>query len=177
MIAIHDSEQFDEDDEEEEEVKPVRHSTAAVDLETKYAKICKELSFKLHESIQKTANEIENGEGCEISSKIIHEWLHDLKKLNCSLSQYAHASVARVDRLQVEIALANNSMASDLLDREACHTATLEAIHNSHAGDSVERAMHFVSQMRCNSAPFTAEGTQGYFGAARCVLSAEHKVQ
>lgn len=172
MLSLLDREEVEpEEEEEKDEVKPVKYSRSASDLESKYAQKCKQISFQIYESIEKTATEIERGGSDKISITTVRGWLSSLRQLNCCLSQYAHASVARVDRLQVEIALAQNSMASDLLDREACHTTTLEAIHNSYAGDSVERAMQFVAQMRSTMSPFTEEKTHGYFGAERCVRS------
>ena len=166
-------------------------SRTGKNIEEAYAQRCKTLSHELYSSIDELASGVENGTLCGVSVDTARVWLSSLRELNVCLSKYARASVSRVDRLQVEIALAHNAMTADLLDREACHTTTLEALaaaqllpgqgqdrHSQPAssssdvrtGDSVERAMNLVMQLHSNTAPFTSEVAHGYFGAPRCTF-------
>ena len=159
---------------------------------------CKKLSYDLYVSIDELAS-VAKGQrmmvqtsdeaslrSITVTAEQVQAWLSALRKLNCSISEYARASVARVDRLQVEMALAQNAMAADLLDREACHTHTLETItqlqldEESAASQTssararvapstrVARAMNLVMQLHSSTAPFTSNEPQGYFGASNC---------
>jgi hypothetical protein len=187
MLALHDTEQAG--DRNAPSATSTRGTKTTTDIEKEYAQRCKTLSHEIYSSIEKLATELESGNPCCVSVDTARGWLASLRELNICISQYARASVARVDRLQVEAALAHNAMASDLLDREACHTTTLEAIasaqlpcyrpdessqpsssSDSRPGDSVDRAMQLVMQTHSNTAPFTSEGTHGYFGAPRCLF-------
>ena len=191
MLALHDSEAA-ETAPDEEDAPPTARPQTASDIEKQYAQRCKALSYEVYSSIETLVTQLESGIPDAVSVETARSWLSNLRDLNCCLSQYARASVSRVDRLQVEIALAHNAMASDLLDREACHTTTLEAVtatqlavssavpeaasqpsssSDARPRDSVERAMQLVTQLRSSTAPFTAEGTQGYFGASQCLGS------
>jgi hypothetical protein len=149
------------------------------DIEAVYAARCKELSYELYTLIDNAVKQVECGTSTEISLDSTREWRSKLHELNCSVSQYARAAVSRIDRMQIETALVHNSMAADLLDREACHTHTLEAIASIElasrdegvpsSSSSVNRAMQLVAQMHAGSAPFTCEKPNGYFGASRCL--------
>jgi hypothetical protein len=160
---------------------------------------CKKLSYDLYASINELASMAEGQSMVQTSDEAsvrsitvtaeqVRAWLFALRELNCSISEYARASVARVDRLQVEMALAQNAMASDLLDREACHTHTLETITRLQLDEEsaaasqasaaraarvtpstrVARAMKLVMQLHSSTAPFTSNEPQGYFGAGNC---------
>ena len=150
-------------------------------MEEALAKKCKRLSFDLYTSIDRLASVAEQ-DTVSVDLNELRAWLATLRELNCCISEYACASIARVDRLQIEMALAQNAMASDLLDREACHTHTLETITKLQLEEEapppttrgrtpstrVVRAMQAVVRMHASTAPFTANAPLGYFGAAEC---------
>lgn len=168
-------------------------------IEEDLAARCKRLSYDIYTSIDQLASMAEGQSMMQstdetstasitVTAEHLREWLSALRELNCSISEYARASVTRVDRLQVEMALAQNAMASDLLDREACHTHTLETITRlqfeeesaaapqtlssarARAAPStrVARAMKTVIHLHASTAPFTSNEPQGYFGASKC---------
>jgi len=140
---------------------------------------CKKLSFDIYNSINQLSYAAEDqSKNINVPIDTINSWMDQLKELNCRISEYTRASVARVDRLQIEIQLAQNAMASDLLDREACHTHTLEAIGRLQTDDEpsttplssarVARALKLVMQWKASTKPFTSNEPQGYFGASQC---------
>jgi hypothetical protein len=152
------------------------------DIEQTYATRCKALSFDIYTLVDTALNDVESGRTSSISAHQAREWKEKLRELNCCISSYARAAVSRVDRMQIETALVHNAMASDLLDREACHTNTLEVIagletthgdtgpsEETRAVDHVSRALQLVSQMHSSTAPFTSEKPHGYFGAPSCL--------
>ena len=198
MLALHDTEATAPSPDTPAESATSSRSPDA-HAEEALAARCKKMSYDLYASIGELASVAEGqmqlsdevGEiparAIAVTTEQVREWLSALRELNCSISEYARASVARVDRLQVEIALAQNAMASDLLDREACHTHTLETItrlqldaesaavpQTSSSRDRitpstrVARAMKIVMQLHSGTAPFTSNEPQGYFGACNC---------
>lgn len=192
MLALHDTEPMGASSDAQSK-SPDAHA------EEELAARCKKLSYDLYVSIDELVSVAEarqsmvvqtsdeaSARSIIVTAEQVQAWLSALRELNCSISEYARASVARVDRLQVEMALTQNAMASDLLDREACHTHTLETItqlqldEESAASQTssararatpstrVARAMNLVMQLHSSTAPFTANEPQGYFGASNC---------
>lgn len=177
MIAVVDSEAT------AEAPAPAGGPTKSTDAhrEEVLAVYCKKLSFDIYTSINKLSYTAEDqSKDINVPIDTMRSWMEQLKELNCRISEYTRASVARVDRLQIEIQLAQNAMASDLLDREACHTHTLEAIGRLQTGEEpsssvtplssarVTRALKLVMQWNASTKPFTETEAQSYFGAAQC---------
>lgn len=156
----------------------LRLESSDAQAEEQIASQCKQLSYELYTAIDALASAVEHPTTptttVPIPMDTLRAWLCKLRELNCTISEYARASIARVDRLQIDAALAQNAMASDLLDREACHTHTLETISRMQLDDGqamstrVARAMKQVMQLHATTAPFTFSAPQGYFGAADC---------
>jgi hypothetical protein len=198
MLALHDTEAATEASPEASDGSVSQSKSADAHAEELMAARCKKISFDLYTSINQLASVAEMQmttttiddetftPSIAVTTEQVRAWLSALKELNCSISEYARASVARVDRLQVEMALAQNAMASDLLDREACHTHTLETITRLQLDEDsaptprdtsgrarvaptrVARAMNLVMKLHSSTAPFTFNEPQGYFGASNC---------
>jgi hypothetical protein len=185
MIALHDAETEEAVDGEEPPNPPAQE----LRREEKIAAECREISYALHSAIfalaeQADAEMSDDAEDATItvSRRDVHGWLEQLRELNVKVSQYARMSVARADRLQIEIAMTHSAMASDVLDRESCHTHTLESIAALQTSDSasgstdapqtaanaVSRAIRLVTSLHSSTAPFSSTEPLGYFGAAEC---------
>lgn len=166
MIALADSEQ-------QPPPQPTQPHKHRADVLAVY---CKKLSFDIYNAINEIASIVENSNHTtQVPTARLNEWTSHLKELNCRISECACANTTRVDRLQIEMELMQNSMASDLLDRESVHTNTLETINQICAADEtsssttrVSRAVKIVSAWNASTKPFTCTEPMGYFGAADC---------
>lgn len=184
MLALHDD---DDDVSESESIDPPPppHPGPGAEAiqEEAYASRCKQISFDLHSEISKFVDRLEKGEAADLDADDARGWMGQLRELNCLLSTYARVATTRVDRMKVEIMVAQSSMASDMLDREACHTLTLESLSKMLAADSaslgtsappsanrVLRTTAMISAMQASTTALTTENTSCFFDAPKIDL-------
>lgn len=198
MLTLPDSESDDDDGDFEDELSPSAHVCPNDKLrEEAIAEVCRKLSYALYHEFGSLVDANADDEAVvRLPVKAARSLMARLKNLNQHVGAYAAAAVARVNRLQTELLLAQNAMARDVLDREATHTSTLKAIttfelENSpsvavaatstapsataaaeaatRANTAVGRVSRLMLQMHASTASLTSEPAVGYFTAAECL--------
>ena len=115
-----------------------------------HAALCKQQTFQMCMEIDELLG------GCDgsatsvaVDREVMRGWFAKLKKANKAISKYVRAVVNERDRRDVETQILKHSMMSDVLDREATFTQTLEAVVAAEGGnqDRVARAMRFVASV------------------------------
>lgn len=162
-------------------------------VEESYCRECKKQSFEIHESVKRVLLGAErDGDEIILNVSQLEEWKASLYALNVLLGRYARAAMRRVDHLQTEYSMAHVAFLDDLLDREACHTATLAAVATSESEKhhalkeklrtgcapsdikvhgSVQRALQLIGNVNGATQGLSDEICQSYFCADRCLAS------
>lgn len=175
MLAVFDS---------EDAAAPAPAPPRELKKEEQVAQQCKQLSFKLYNEILALSQQADGDDEVVAPREDVTRWLKELRQLNVQIGQYARMSVARADRLSIEMALCHTEMANDVLDREATHSHTLEAIaslqlsggdgatggsssSDAHVSNpvAVTRAVRLVNALNGSTSPFTTPEHVGYFDA------------
>lgn len=176
-------------DSEEQAPPPAPAPPRELKREEQVAQACKQLSYKLYTEIMALSEQADGDDEVVAPRADVVRWLKELRELNVQIGQYARMSVARADRLSIEMVLCQTAMANDLLDREATHTHTLEAIAGLQLSDggaavgsggadayvsnsvAVTRAVRLVNSLNGGTSPFTTPEHVCYFDAGVAVAA------
>lgn len=124
-------------------------------------------SVALHDEMQQLLDDDE-----EVEHETLRAWVKEIRQLNQGIGALSRLAAERVDRLHVEISLMQNFMLSDVLDREATHTRTLEEIVKLGPVGEVARAMRVVNHLHNGTATLTSDAPGSYFGSEICADAA-----
>ena len=131
------------------------------------AVLCKKLTYATCMEIHAVLNASGDDAPLEVQRQTLIDWCSQLKEANKSISRYARAVTATSDRAEIELHMLKHAVFSDILDREASYTETLEALSSTEPGrDRLAKAMRFVSSVNiglstlAGDAPGSTEGTK-----------------
>ena len=112
---------------EEPREPPLRRVEPEQVSEHKIGQVCKQASFELHAEMAECLDDSDD-DVLSISRSTVSEWMQTVFELNARINQYTKLTTARIDRVNIDQALLRQSFLSDVLDREATHSATLETL-------------------------------------------------
>jgi hypothetical protein len=124
-------------------------------------------SMALHDEMQQLLDDEE-----DVEHETLRAWVKEIRQLNQGVGALSRLAAQRVDRLHVEISLMQNAMLSDVLDREATHTRTLEEIVELSSVGEVARAMRVVNHLHSGTTSLTSDAPLAYFGSEVCADAA-----
>ena len=163
MIVVHNDGNDDDD-----VPNPHRQQHQCVE---QHARLCKSETYQLCMEIE-TVLRACTDESLSVERSVLSTWFTRLKGANKSISRYVRAVAGERDRADVEMHMLKHAMLSDVLDREAAFTETLEAIAEADVGqqhDRVARAMRFVASANGSLSNLTPENSSEGASAAACV--------
>ena len=140
----------------------------------------RERSAALHDEMQlalrDAVDDDTEDEFVSVPIETLRGWAADVHELNRGIGAQSRVSAQRLDRLNVELSLMHTTMLSDLLDREATHTHTIEEIIRVGSNNEVGKAMRIVHQLHGGTSNLTTDAPLSYFGAATCAADAPDAV-
>ena len=155
MLVVHPNNDDDDDDDD-----APRHRSQSNGLPSdENAILCKKSTFSLCMEIKK-ALKSGSDDSVVVSRKDLENWFSRLKEANKSISRYVRTVSVEHQRSEVELHMLRHSMFTDILDREASYTETLEAIASIDGKqEKVARAMRFIATLNSGLSSLAAEET------------------
>ena len=172
MIVVHDDagDAGDAGDDDDDGAASAPHRRRQRPCGERHAALCKGETYALCMEIDDVLR-AEAGNSLCVDRAVLSGWFARLKGANKAISRYVRAVAGERDRTDVECHMLKHAMVSDVLDREAAFTETLEAIAAADGGqhDKVARAMRFVASVNGSLSALTPEATLDGSLAADCV--------
>ena len=110
-----------------------------------------------------------SGDAVSVERAVLKDWFSRLKDTNKSISRHARMTAVECERSSIELHMLKHAMFTDILDREASFTETLEAIASTDAGkEKVARAMRFVASVNGGLSGLSAENVPVSDGVQKC---------
>lgn len=154
-----------------------RPKDTQLELAESISSYLREHTAALHEEMQTHLDASAEEDVVQVPRGVLSAWAAEVFEVNKGVGAQSRVAAQRLDRLTVELSIMGNAMASDLLDREATHTHTIEEIVRVTSHAEVAKAMRVVSQLHGGTSHLTTDVPLSYFGAATCAAAAPDPVE